>query len=86
VTFADKVVSFAVVDGRALSKGDSVLDGRAGHTSWIRFVSGGGCSSKVGRQGSDQDITLGAGCGRGQAIHEIGHSVGLWHEQQGLHG
>jgi hypothetical protein len=47
----------------------------------VRFVGGSGCSSSVGRRGGAQDIVLGEGCGPGQAIHEIGHAAGLWHEQ-----
>jgi hypothetical protein len=48
---------------------------------FVRFVDGGGCSSAVGRQGGMQITTLGSGCGTGNAIHEIGHVIGLWHEQ-----
>lgn len=54
---------------------------RDGEADYVRFVTGDGCSSAVGRRGGEQTIKLGGGCGRGQAIHEMGHAVGLWHEQ-----
>ncbi len=36
--------------------------------------------SAVGRRGGVQMVELGDSCSVGTVIHELGHSVGLWHE------
>ncbi len=39
------------------------------------------CSSYVGRQGGRQEINLSPRCNTMNTVHEIGHALGLWHEQ-----
>lgn len=54
---------------------------RTSQQNYIYFVTGSGCSSYVGMIGGRQDLTLSSTCTTGNTIHEIGHAIGLWHEQ-----
>ena len=71
--------------GRSSTAGADPLQVReADHRSGLHLVRAqDGCWSRVGEaRGTDTGRSrLGPGCGLGSAIHEIGHTIGLWHEQ-----
>ena len=53
------------------------------YPNYIVFVpvAGDHCSSFVGQQGGEQEIKLSARCNSMRTTHELGHALGLWHEQ-----
>jgi Astacin (Peptidase family M12A) len=51
------------------------------YPNYVVFEPASACSSPVGMKGGKQIISIGNNCSVGSAIHEIGHAVGLWHEQ-----
>lgn len=63
---------------------ERTVDNQAEYPDYVKFKSGDGCSSYVGKIGGSQAITLNAACSYGSIIHEIGHALGFWHEQNRL--
>ena len=53
------------------------------YKDYISFISAEGttCSSWIGRKGNKQEINLASRCNTMNIVHEIGHALGLWHEQ-----
>ena len=48
---------------------------------YVEFVNEQGCWSSVGRIGGRQKVGVGGCSASGYLVHEIGHTIGFWHEQ-----
>jgi hypothetical protein len=61
-------------------------ENRALYNDYVVFVPEAGrlCASFVGRQGGRQVVQLSTRCDVMTTVHEIGHVLGLWHEQSRL--
>jgi len=54
---------------------------RTNERDYVKYISGNGCWSHVGRRGRAQEVSLGFSCGTDAIIvHETIHAIGFWHE------
>jgi hypothetical protein len=53
---------------------------RTNQADYVEFVTGGGCSSYIGKIGGRQTINIGS-CSIGSIMHEVFHAAGMLHEQ-----
>ena len=53
------------------------------YQDYLTFIpaSGTTCASEIGKHGGRQEINLSPRCNTMNTVHEIGHALGLWHEQ-----
>jgi astacin len=53
----------------------------AKYPNYVYFFDDDGCYSAIGMRGGKQIVSLGPNCTAGNCIHELCHTLGMWHEQ-----
>ena len=54
---------------------------RSNQRDYVRVVDDNGCYSYIGKIGGAQNLSISSGCDANAARHEMGHALGLQHEQ-----
>jgi hypothetical protein len=70
--------AMAEIEGRTVAR---FVPRAEGDDDYIVFEASAFCSSRVGRVGGAQVVHLSADASPGNAVHELCHVLGLWHEQ-----
>jgi len=80
----------ALFQAMALWQGETLINfvkltprNRMLYPDYVKFIPAQGktCASSVGRQGGEQVVRLAPRCNAMLSAHELGHLLGLWHEQ-----
>jgi hypothetical protein len=86
ITSSATALNAAIAEFNATFSGLIQFVPRAAETDYVNFDFNsadlsGVCEAFVGKIGGEQQVGGSASCAKGTILHEMGHTIGLWHEQ-----